>query len=183
MQPVANQALARTGIQKNGVGRKYREAIGVGCGQRQQRRGHRGDHQGIDADHAQQHALCAGAQGIGADFQHRGGHCHLSQPGHPGKDCFVKAALDAAQFQVRLAVDGAHRFGELVQCRGVDQMHRERQRHPQHHSDHGGSVAPGVVAQFLPGESLKECQHQDSIESPLKPGRHSQVGIEQPVGG
>ena len=45
----------------------------------------------------------------------------------------VEAALRGAQFQVGLAVDRAHRAGELVERRGVDQLHREGQRHAQHH--------------------------------------------------
>ena len=117
------QKLGRSGIQKDGVGRKKRHAIGVqgryrhqvGCGV--------GHHQHIDPHHPQGHAFALGRDGVGADFQHGGGHGHLRVAGDAGKNPFVKVALHTAQLQVRLAANRTHGLREFVQCRGVDQMH------------------------------------------------------------
>ena len=61
-----------------------------------------------------------------------------------GEQRFVEAAARAAQLEVGLAVDGAHRGAELGERRGVDQVHRERQRDAEHHREQRGRVAPRV---------------------------------------
>ena len=70
--------------------------------------------------------------------------------GDAAKQGVIKAALGRAQFQVRLAVDGADGLRELIQRGCVDQMHRKSQCDAQHDRDGSGRIAPRVMAQLLP---------------------------------
>ncbi|MNL03552.1 hypothetical protein D3C87_1240930 [compost metagenome] len=141
------------------AGREQREAVGTGGRLRHQRGRDGGQRERIDADHAQRHLASVVAQGQGLELEHRARQRHLGPAREPAEHGLVEAALRGAHLEVGLAVHRAHRAGELVERRGVDELHRKRQRHAQHHGQHGRRVAPGVVAQFLPGESRKQCTH------------------------
>ena len=73
------------------------------------------------------------------------------------------AALQRAQFEVRLAVDRAHGAGKLVERRCIDEMHRKGERHAEHHGDHRRPAAPRVVAQLLPGEGGEQRAHDHIV--------------------
>jgi hypothetical protein len=169
-----NECGHRRRVQEHGGRRQQRQPVGAGGRQGHQGRRHCRHGQRIHAHHAHRQALAVGAGGVGREFQHRAGQHHLRMGGHAAEEGFVERSLDAAQLQVGLAIDGAHRAGKLAQRRGVDQVHRERQRHAQHHRHHRGRVAPGMVAQFLPGEGAQQGQHAGIV--PLaSPGARSRV--------
>ncbi len=153
------QRLPCRGIEKNRVRRKNGEAVGTLTRHRHQRRRDRSHRQRVDPDDPHRLALAAARLRQGADFQHRAGNGHLRVAGHPGVKALVERALDGAQFQVGLSRSRADRAGELAQRGGIDQVDRKRQRHAQRHGKHGGCVAPGMVAQFLPGEGAKQREH------------------------
>ena len=134
--------------------------------------GHGGQQQGISPQQAQGDGgiawgLCRRA-GHGCGFQHGVGAGHVGVGGDLGKQRIGQRALHGAHFQVGLAVDGAHGLRELVQRRCVDDMHGKRQRHAQHDGGHGGGAAPGVVAQVLPREGAKQCEHGGIVQAGLR---------------
>ncbi len=151
---------ARAGVEEHLARREQREAVGTGRGLRHQRGRDGRQHQRIDADRRASAAWRSPASAkpwnstTGLASATCGCRASLLEQG------LVEAALRGAQFQVGLAVDRAHRARELVERRGIDQLHREGQRHAQHHGQHGGRVAPGVVAEFLPGEGGEQCAHR-----------------------
>ena len=146
-------------VQEHGGRREHRQAVGARGRLGHQCRRHRGHAQRVHTHHAHRHPFAVRPQGIGGQLQHRAGQRHLRVRGHATEDRFVQMTARAAQFQIGLAVDRAHRACEFAQRRGVDQVHRKRQRHPQHHRHHGGGVAPRVVAQFLPGKGAQQGEH------------------------
>jgi hypothetical protein len=74
--------------------------------------------------------------------------------GHALVEVLVKAALHGAQFQVGLAVDGAHGLENSLSAEALISCTEKRQRHAQHHGDrHGGGIAPRVVLQLAPGKA------------------------------
>ena len=96
------------------------------------------------------------SQGVAAGFEDGRRNCHLWQARDAGVDRFIETTLHGAQFQIRLSADSAHCLGEFGERRGVDQMYRKCQRHAQCYCQHRGGVAPGVMSQLLPGESLEQ---------------------------
>ena len=67
---------------------------------------------------------------------------------------FVNDSLAAAlHLHIGLSRHAAHAARKFIQRRGIDHMHRKRQRHAQHHRHHRRAIAPGVMAQFLPGKA------------------------------
>ena len=153
------QRLPCRGIEKNRVRCKNSEAVGTLTRHRHQRRRDGSHRQRVDPDDPHRLALAAARLRQGADFQDRAGNGDLRVAGHPGVKALVERALDGAQFQVGLSRRRADRAGELAQRGGIDQVNRKRQRHAQRHGKHSSCVAPGMVAQFLPGEGAKQREH------------------------
>ena len=60
--------------------------------------------------------------------------------------------------------DCPHRGAEFGQRRRVDQLHRERERYTEHHRKQRRRVAPGMVAEFGPGEGLQEAEHRRRLQ-------------------
>jgi len=168
LQAATAENLARRRIEKDRAGCKQRHAVCAAGWHGHQRWRNRRHGQRIDADDSQLLApglVAVGIERIGRDFQHRTGHAHLRAAGDALVKAFVKTALYRAQLQIRLAVDGAYRLRKFAQGRGIDEMHRKRQRHAEHHRHHGGGIAPGMVAEFLPGEGTKESTHPSYCEA------------------
>ncbi|OQC14227.1 MAG: hypothetical protein BWX79_00910 [Alphaproteobacteria bacterium ADurb.Bin100] len=160
-QSAGRQRRHRGRVQEHGGWGQHREPVGPGGGLGHQGRRHGPNRERIDSHHAHRHApaVLPRGDGVGGQLQHRAGQHHLRMRGRSGEQRLVQVSLHAAQFQVGLAIDRAHRAGELAQRRGIDQVHRERQRYPQHHRHDRRRIAPGVVAQFLPGEGAQESEH------------------------
>jgi hypothetical protein len=138
------------GIQKYGTRRKHCKPPGIGKGQRHERRGDPGQQQGIHARHAQGVALTLRTDHQRLHLQHRAGQSHAGVGGYAGVEDFIEAPVCGTQFDVGLAVDRTHCAGKLTQRRGIDQVHRKRQRHAQHDGQYRSSIAPRVMAQLLP---------------------------------
>jgi len=116
---------------------------------RQQGRGQRGGHQRVLADQLQSALAALGVERVGVQLDHRAGQRDPGLRGDAGVERFVQpAAADGAQLHIRLAVDRAYRLPELGQRRGIDQMHREGQRHTQRDRQQGHSHAARMVARF-----------------------------------
>jgi hypothetical protein len=111
-----------------------------------------GHRQRIHAHHAHRQALAVRAGGVGGELQHRAGQHHLRMGGHAGEQGLVERALHAAQLQVGLAVDGAHRAGKLAQRRGVDQVHRNASATP--------SITATTAAALRQGWWRSSCQEK-----------------------
>ncbi len=144
------------GVEEQRLRLEHGEAIGGVGRPRQERRRERGDHQRIDADDPDRHALAGGVEGVGLGLDHRAGERHLRMGGDSRVQRLVEARRRADDLEVGLAVDRAHRGAEFGQRRGVDQVHRERQRHAEHHGQERGAVAPGMVAKLRPGELAQQ---------------------------
>ena len=124
LQPhdAAGGQLLRRRIEKDGGRRQQRQPVGADRGLRHQRRRHRGDHQRVDSHHPQGLPLAAVQRPQGAQFQHRTGDRDGGIGADPLEQAFVERPLRGAQFQIRLAVDRAHRAGELAQRRRIDEL-------------------------------------------------------------
>ena len=122
---------------------------------RQQGGRQRGGHQRVLADQFQPALAALGVERIGVQLDHRAGQRDPGLRGDAGVERLVQpAAADGAQFHIRLAVDRAHRLPELGQRRGIDQVHREGQRHAQRDRQQGHADTARVVAR-LAGDQVQ----------------------------
>ena len=140
------------------------EAVGALVGLRHRGRRDGGGHQGVDAEHLHGDTPAIGVGHDGVDFDDGTRQRHLRVRGDSRVDGLVEAGALRAQFEVGLAIDLAHRGAELAERRLIDQVHRECQRHAEHHRQPGRDVARGVVAQLGPRDLAQQRQQGQPLQ-------------------
>jgi hypothetical protein len=127
------EGIGLEGIQPDIAPGRGRDPVGnclsrPGLGQGQQGGSDASGAKEVDAEDAQAGGSTGQAR---LDFQQRAGLGHLRALGQQRIKAVIKATLGSDDLQIRLATDQAHTAPEFIQCRGMDELHRQPQRHSQ----------------------------------------------------
>ena len=155
---VQPQGLQRCRVEKQRIRGKDGEAVFALGHARHQRGGHAGDGQRIGPENAQRDVGLVRGVHERIELEPRACNGHIRQRHNAGVQRLGKGAAMGAQREIWLALHAAHRARKLVECRRVDELHRQSQGHTQHDRHHRRSGAPRMGTQRTPGKETEEPQ-------------------------